>query len=213
MAPTAAKILRFSYFLSRCTEAIQQRPTFYDCGTAIKLREYCLAGGHSWDDMFYETGNIPVAISKFKKYGGDIDKAVAGSSGSRYKTSPRRQLDTMIRGFMHEKSWDDDITSFGTPEDQVRTTDIDLGLLEQMCSEKLEQWLQEMIERSIGTIHTNTYREKRKTVDTALKMLGLPSLLAIQKSNKKAFEDKSGMRVDLNLIEAIIDPELSEQIA
>lgn len=211
-APTATKLLQLNYFLARCKESINQTATFYDCGTGIKLRDYCLSGGHSWYDMFYETGNIPMAISTFKKYDGDLKKVVAGSAKSRYKTSPRRQLDTMLRGFMHDKAWDRDVTTFGELDDAVRTSNADLEKLEQICQEKLELWLQEMIELYIGTIHSDAYKQKRETINAALKILKLPSLFEIQTTNKENFENASTMRIAPEFADAIIDPDLSNDM-
>jgi hypothetical protein len=166
-APTVAKLLKLSSFLSSVAEADRGTSSFFDCGTAVRLREYCLSGGHIWHDEFYETGEIVHVIKQFPQHVDNLDSVVAASKSSRFKSNPRRQLYTMQQKSAPERAWDPDITTFGEHDDPVRLQTPDL------------------LESNIGWFYSadttdssgrDRFMRKRDVIAKGLSLLGLPNL-------------------------------------
>ncbi len=184
-APTVAKLLKLSSFLSSVAEADRGTSSFFDCGTAIRLREYCLSGGHIWHDEFYETGEIAHVIKQFPQHEGNLGSVVAASKSSRFKSDPRRQLYTLQQKSAPERAWDPDITTFGEHDDPVRQQTPDLQELEKQTRAHLNNLIADMIEINIGWFYgTNSaeptgrerFMRKRGVITKGLSLLGLPSI-------------------------------------
>jgi hypothetical protein len=184
-APTVAKLLKLSMFLSAVAEADRGTPTFYDCGTAIRLREYCLSGGHIWHDVFYETGGVVHAVKLFAEHDGNLGSVVSVSKNSRFKSDPRRQLFTLHKKSAPERAWDPEITTFGEHNDTVRGQSINLAELESQTVSLLGELIADMIEINIGWFHGATsentngregFIRKQDVISKGLRLLGLPDL-------------------------------------
>lgn len=184
-APTVAKLLKLSSFLSSVAEADRGTSSFFDCGTAVRLREYCLSGGHIWHDEFYETGGIAHVIKQFPQHKGNLGSVVTASKSSRFKSDPRRQLYTMLQNSAPERAWDPDITTFGEHDDPVRKQSLDLQALEKQTVATLGTLIADMIEINIGwffgsqtqdTQGRERYMRKQEVIAKGLELLGLPSM-------------------------------------
>lgn len=184
-APTVAKLLKLSSFLSAVVEADRGTPSFYDCGTAIRLRDYCLSGGHVWHDVFYETGDVAHVIKQFAQHDENLGSVVAASKLSRFKSDPRRQLYTLQQRSAPERAWDPDITTFGENDDPVRQQKLDLAELERQTAAALGDLIIDMVDINIGwfpgllqdnKIGRERFMRKRDVINKGLKILGLPDL-------------------------------------
>jgi hypothetical protein len=184
-APTVAKLLKLSSFLSSVAEADRGTSSFFDCGTAVRLREYCLSGGHIWHDEFYETGEIVHVIKQFPQHVDNLDSVVAASKSSRFKSNPRRQLYTMQQKSAPERAWDPDITTFGEHDDPVRLQTPDLQELEKQTAAHVKNLIADMIEINIGWFYSadttdssgrDRFMRKRDVIAKGLSLLGLPNL-------------------------------------
>ncbi len=168
-----SKLLKFDRFIQAVGVKLIGLPPYMDTGTAFRLKEYCLAGGHHWLDQFSENINVANLLHKIRK-SNDQDPAIVMSNGSIMGSDPRRQIDVMSRGHAPSKSWKPEVTTFGDEDDSVRIQSAPVLLAEKMAEENLESWVWDMISHSVGPPDSRRVEQKRQVIQRGLHMIGLP---------------------------------------
>lgn len=174
VGPNTDKLLRFSSFMYAAGCALRGTVNYMDCGTAIRLKEYCLAGGHYWPQSFSETLRIAQIIDKTRRLN-ERDDAIVPSRGSVFGSDPRRQIDVLAKGHAPIRAWEKDITTFGVSDDQVRTQQAPYEQAEAVASTELDRLIEDTVERSFGKPDSKAFLAKADVVRKGLAIIGLPT--------------------------------------
>ncbi len=170
------RLLRLDRFMPEVSSSHHDRVGICDDGMAVNLKEYCLVGGHIGGDGFLENGNIGLCIRDY--FEADDKPAIAVSKKSILGSHPRRQLDTMSRGYSPAKAWDREITSFGKDNDRVRTQQVPFEQAEKRATAELEEWTREVVEAYAGGRNDEVFKAKEEVIRKGLQIIGLPDIFS-----------------------------------
>ncbi len=173
IGPNSAKLLKLGLFLNATAQAYMNAPNFIESGTAIRMKEYCLSGGHYWTQMLSETIQITQLLNVLRKKN-DQGPAITMSRGSIIGSDPRRQIDVLARGHSTSKAWSRELTTFGQSDDPVRTQRTPYEEAEMIATAELERLVMETIEDVFGDTKSEAFQAKSEVVRKGLSIIGLP---------------------------------------
>lgn len=176
LGPYTAKLMKLGTFLHNASRSFYNEPSFTDSGTAIRFKDYCLSGGHYWTQMFAETIQIVHNLHKIHSMQGR-GGVIATSTGSRFGSNARRQIDMLARGHAPTRAWTRGLTTFGEDDDPVRLQESPHELAEKNAAANIEQMILETIDDTFGSRESEKYLAKIDSIRKALAILGLPDCL------------------------------------
>lgn len=174
--PTVKKLLKFDRFLQVIGSKLADALPYTDSGTAFRLRDYCLAGGHYWLDGFAESIHIVQLLEKTNTLNGIEDPTIVMCNEATFSSDARRQIDMMSRGYAPTKAWKEGITTFGDPDDPVRVQDLPAELAEENATREIQNVLAEMIKDILGRFSINEILSKEDVIRKGLRIIGLPDI-------------------------------------
>lgn len=177
VGPYTSKLLRLGLFMHSAACASQNLPNFTDSGTAILLKDYCLAGGHNWTDSFAENIRIAQLLHMNRVRHDNPVPTVQISRGSIFGSDPRRQIDVLARGYPPSLAWKQGITTFGKNDDKVRVQATPYEEAEAMASAELSHLIKDMVVHAFGTYDSEAYLKKVEVLRKGLDIIGLPDYL------------------------------------